>query len=219
MYVKFNLFFLSLLLFLSCSKSDNCADLYRLTAAKEFQKEADFFNINFDTTFKYTLLDDTLDSPFEKTDFLLYRFSKIEPNSSVITYELNDRIYFLSNSIDSVANELNILLFKEDTLSDQGLLELAKFISKIQSPIHNMVYLINSWKDIPLKENEKFPDSLKSEIMPPRVVQKNDNKIVEFYNWYACSAELNKIVITYLNKEISIKEEKIINIGPIYIIL
>ncbi len=219
MLLKYYFFVLLILFYLSCSNTGTDTDSLRHAAAKEFQSEANFFNIDFDTTYKYTLLDDTLDSPLKKVDFLLYRFTKIEPNSSVIVYKSNDRIYILNNSIDSLEYELNILLLSEDLLSEQDLLKLAKFFIKIQSPVHNMVHLINSWKDVQLQENEKFPDELKSVITSPRVLKNKEQQTLEFFSWYAGSAELYKTTITYSEKKISIKTDKILNIGHVHIIL
>ena len=219
MYVKFSYSIIIILLLLNIASTDNNNDSFRLIAAKEFQKEANFFNIDFDTTYKYTILDDTLESPFKQVHFLLYRFSKIEPNSNVIVYSLKEKINILNNSIDSVSDELNLLLLNEEIFTNNDLLKLVNLIIKIQSPIHNMVHLIYSWKDVPLKDDEKFPDKFKTKIIPPRVINKNNQKVIEYFNWYAGSAELYRTTIIYSEKKIFIKNMKLLNIGPIFIIL
>ena len=211
------------------AQNRNYIEKARYVAAKEFlnsyKETMDYFKpdnkINIDSTLQHTIFEREIKTPFENIKILLFTLNAIEPRlSELIKVSANSIEPIVIDSKHSVTDLLNNFLDNGPKhLTDDDLLKIPSLWSQLESPYYKMNIVLNSWKDIDWKENEKVDETLKEEISHPLTITKDNNKKILFYYWKSGTTELYKINLIFNGKLFSSDRKFLGKYGQYHIIL
>jgi hypothetical protein len=169
--------------------------------------------------------EDCIVSPFHNHQIFRIRSKSIEPNYFTTFVLSKDSLFVLPaeekySYIDSILIKyLNTQLIYEKMEKQKELLTLFYFYNELKNPPDKFEIILDSWKDVVLKENEIIPDRLKKIIRKPYIIKTRKGMKVVGYIWDQSSGSQSEVSLYYENGQISLYSKSIANYGERYISL
>jgi len=122
--------------------------------------------------------------------------------------ELSRCDYWKSNYSDStLVAFLNDRLSVEAALDSESIFSFVMLYNTLIDGGYEATRILNSWKDIALKEGEQLSDEFKRQIVPPVISRTESGYRIVYFIHNSSSLRLSRVVLEYADRRVTITTE------------